>query len=336
MKCLCCGKEIPSTASVQDRETQWHSSCVRKFFGTRSLPELDISEAALTRIAAESTNKGFTVPGVQKKMSLHLSSEGGKPRLTLVDYPAGYILKPQTEQYEALPGAEYLVMQMAQETGIATVPHALIRMPKEGTTAYITRRIDRVLPTKKGPFLTLLAMEDFCQLEQRLTENKYQGSYERCAKVVSRYSVRPGLDLSELFLRVVFSFVVGNSDMHLKKFSLIETAAASQTYVLSAAYDMLPVNVILPEDAEQLALTVNGKKQNVRRSDFLKLGEAGGIPRDAAVKMIQKIISMRDRYLQMCEESCLPGYMKERLCTLMEMRMRALEPKPSDAVPGRT
>ena len=325
MKCLCCGREIAEKASEQERETQWHSSCVRKFFGTSMLPELDISEDTLTRIAAESTNKGFTVPGVQKKMSLHLTADGGKPRLTLVNYPTGYILKPQTELYEVLPEAEYLVMQMAQETGIATVPYALIRMAGDDTApAYITKRIDRVLPTKKYPELKLLAMEDFCQLEQRLTEDKYQGSYERCAKVVSRYSLRPGIDLSELFLRVVFSFVVGNSDMHLKNFSLIETAAGSQDYVLSAAYDMLPVNVILPEDDEQLALTVKGKKRNIRRNDFLKFAETAGIPRDAAVKMIQKIILMKDKYLGLCEESYLPDHLKERFGGLIKERTDAL------------
>ena len=326
MKCLCCGKEILEKASLQEQETQWHSSCVRKFFGTASLPELDISEDTLTRIATESTNKGFTVPGVQKKMSLHLTADGGKPRLTLVNYPTGYILKPQTEQFVALPEAEYLVMQMAQKTGIATVPFALIRTAgANATMAYITKRIDRVLPTKKDPALKLLAMEDFCQLEQRLTENKYKGSYERCAKVVSRFSVQAGLDLSELFLRVVFSFVVGNSDMHLKNFSLIETFAGSQRYVLSDAYDLLPVNVILPEDVEQLALTVNGKKQNIRRNDFLKFAEVSEISRDAAGKMIQKIISMKETYLRMCEGSYLPGHLKDRLCLLIEDRTKALE-----------
>lgn len=327
MKCLCCGKEILEKASAEEKKTQWHASCVRRFFGTSTLPELDISEDTLTRIAVESTNKGFTVPGVQKKMSLHLTAEGGKPRLTLVNYPTGFILKPQTEQYEALPEAEYLVMQMAQKTGIATVPCALIRMSgSEAACAYITKRIDRVLPTKKEPILKLLAMEDFCQLEHRLTENKYKGSYERCAKIVSRYSVQPGLDLSELFLRVVFSFAVGNSDMHLKNFSLIETAAGSQSYVLSKAYDMLPVNVILPEDDEQLALTVNGKKHNIRRNDFLKFAEVSGISRDAAVKMIHKIFTMKDQYQQMCADSYLPEYLKERFCVLLEERINALKP----------
>lgn len=78
-----------------------------------------------------------------------------------------------------------------------------------------------------------------------------KGSYERCAKIIERYSSRKGLDITELYLRLVFSFLVGNSDMHLKNFSLIETEEGSGKYVLSPAYDLLPVNVVMPEDKEQ-------------------------------------------------------------------------------------
>ena len=318
MNCLCCGKPIIASASASEMETQWHRTCVMKFFGTRVLPEMDITEKTLELIAAESTNKGFTVPGVQKKMSLHLTTDGVRPRLTLVNYPMGYILKPQADQYQALPEAEFLVMQMAGLTGIPTVPYALLHAA-DGF-AYITKRIDRCLPEQKNGTLQMLAMEDFCQLDLRLTEDKYRGSYERCAKIIAKYSQSVGLDLSELFLRVVFSFVVGNSDMHLKNFSLIETAAGNGVYRLSAAYDMLPVNIIVPEDPEQLALTVNGKKRNLHRNDFLKFAESIALPRPAAERMLNMVISMLPRYQMMCENSYLPNDMKERFATLLNER----------------
>ena len=325
-RCLCCGKPLTDAASEQERRTQWHNRCVRKFFGTRQLPELDISDATLIRIATESTNRGFTVPGVQKKMSLHLASDGEKPRLMIVNYPTGYILKPQTEAYAALPEAEYLVMQMAEATGIATVPYALIRQADtDRPLAYITKRIDRVLPTGRNKKLQRLAMEDFCQLDYRLTENKYLGSYERCAKIVSQYSVQPGLDRSELFLRVVFSFAVGNSDMHLKNFSLVETKECSGEYVLSRAYDMLPVNVIVPEDQDQMALTVNGKKRNLHRNDFLAFASTSGIADGAARKMIQQVIAMKPVYQKLCEDAYLPAALRDSLISLIETRIAALE-----------
>lgn len=326
MKCLCCGKEINEPMTAAERSNCWHAACVKRFFGTTEFPALDLSDDALLDLAVRDTSKGLTVPGVQKKLSLHLSHEGRKPRLTLVNYPTGYILKPVSDDYPALPESEHLVMLMAARSGISVVPHALIRMSTGDDPvryAYITRRVDRVFH-KRMDAPEMLAMEDFCQLDLRLTEDKYRGSYERCAKVIERYSSRPGLDLSELFLRIVFSFAIGNSDMHLKNWSLIETAPGSQQYVLSAAYDLLPVNVILPEDPEQLALTLNGKKRNIHRNDFLRYADSVGIADAAAKKMLGRISSMQDTYLAMCEESFLPEEMKARIMGLVRERIRAV------------
>ncbi len=318
MNCLCCNK--PLTAN--ETSAQWHGQCIRRFFGTKEMPCVQVTEELLEQLATESTNKGFTVPGVQKKLSLHLSEEE-IPRLTLVNYPTGYILKPQTDEYAALPESEFLVMQMAKKSGIRTVEFALLRMnADENTLAYITKRADRVFDRRHN-CVKMLAMEDFCQLEGRLTQDKYKGSYERCAKVIETFSSRKMLDLTELFLRMVFSFVTGNSDMHLKNFSLIEEKDGE--YCLSAAYDLLPVNVILPEDNEQFALTINGKKRNIRKKDFLVFAQTIGLPEKAAEKIMQKIVSMQAQYLQMCEESYLPQEMKESFKQLICERMLVLQ-----------
>lgn len=315
--CLCCGKPLKPSATEVEQKNGWHASCIRDFFGTSKFPDIDVSAEVLNQLAIENTNRGYTVPGVQKKLSLHLSREEN-PRLTLVNYPTGYILKPQTEEYAALPEMEYLVMRMAEATGIKTVPYALMRLPSQNNAfAYITKRIDRANNQ-------MLAMEDFCQLDGRLTEDKYRGSYERCGKIIGRYSSAKGFDTTELYLRVVFSFAVGNSDMHLKNFSLIETAEGSQTYALSAAYDMLSTNVVIPADQEQLALTLNGKKQNIRRKDFMVFAEALGIPEKSAEKMIAKVVKLKDKYIAMCRESYLPEDMKEALEELMEERIALL------------
>ncbi|MCM1190510.1 MAG: HipA domain-containing protein [bacterium] len=315
MNCLCCGKPL----EADNERTGWHKGCIRRFFGTAEIPEIEIDDNTLERLVTENTNKGYTVPGVQKKLSLHLFSEKGKARLTLVDYPTGYILKPQVTEYEAMPEAEQTVMCMADAVGIATVPHALVR--GSAGLAYITRRVDRIF--QKDGF-QMLAMEDFCQLDLRLTQDKYRGSYERCAKVIERYSSRRGLDLTELYLRLVFSFAVGNSDMHLKNFSLIETREAGGEYILSPAYDLLPVNVIIPEDREQFALAMNGKKAGIRRKDFLAFAEECGISRSSAEKMIAKVVSMEERLAGICGESLMPERLKERFGRLLKERMDTL------------
>lgn len=315
MRCLCCGKTLSTP-----NETGWHKACIKRFFGTTELPEIDINNETLNLLATETTNKGFTVPGVQKKLSLHLVSDGSKPRLTLVNYPTGYILKPQVAEFEALPESEQLIMEMADMAGISTVPHALIK--GSGGLAYITKRVDRNL-TKDN--IEMLAMEDFCQLDLRLTEDKYRGSYERCAKIIKKYSSRIGIDITEFYIRLVFCFIVGNSDMHLKNFSLIETTEGSQEYVLSPAYDLLPVNANLPEDKEQFALTMNGKKMHILKGDFLKFASTCDIPRKTAIKLIQNLISYTPKWLKMCDDSILPDDLKERLRQIIIERTEVLK-----------
>lgn len=314
MKCLCCGKTLRT-----ENESGWHKNCIRNFFGTTKIPQIDLNDKALETLVTKSTSHGCTVPGVQKKLSLHLLTEGDTPRLTLVNYPTGFILKPQVEQFESLPESEHLVMCMANAVGIATVPHALIK--NENTYAYITKRIDRVI---YKDHVEKLAMEDFCQLDNRLTRDKYHGSYEQCGKIIKRFSERSKLDLSELFIRIIFFYVTGNSDMHLKNFSLIETEVGSMQYVLSAAYDLLPVKVIMPEDEEDFALALNGKKTNIRKKDFYLLAENLGITKDITQKIINRLVAQKDLLQSMCMESYLPDHLKTSFFDLIEKRFSVL------------
>ena len=316
MNCLCCGKLIKDN----NESSGWHKTCIKNFFTTAVIPEIEITDSVLEELAKESTNKGYTIPGVQKKLSLHLSKEV-YPRLTVVNYPTGYILKPQVKEFRALPEAEHIVMSMADKAKIRTVPHALVK--SKDSYAYITKRIDRVF--SKDSNVKLIAIEDFCQLDLRLTQDKYKSSYERCGNIIKKYSSRSGLDMSELFYRLVFSFIVGNSDMHLKNFSLIESESGSGEYHLSPAYDLLPVNVIMPEDKEEFALPINGKKRNIHRKDFLIFAAGCGIAKLAAEKMIEQLIFMEPVFIDMCCNSLMPQDMKEAFIELVDKRVSALQ-----------
>ena len=311
MRCLCCNKEI-TNPSEYEGNVSWHVKCMKRFFGTSNLPEIDVSKKALERLAKQTVNKGLTVPGVQKKLSLHLDMVDKTARLTIVDYPTGYILKPQSEEYACLPEAEFLSMKMAEIAGIKTVPNALLRF--RGNYAYVTKRIDR-----SGD--QTYAMEDFCQLSGRITADKYRSSYENCGKVIKKYSQNIGLDVTEFYYRLLFCFCTGNSDMHLKNFSLMEDRPGSRRFSLSAAYDMLPVNVIMPADKEQMALTLNGKKQNLKRKDFLILAESLGIQEKVATGLIKQIVKYEEAFLREVDISYIPKEMKDHLSFLIQKRM---------------
>ena len=318
MKCLCCAKEIKPDAKAAEISSKWHQRCVSRFFNTKTLPVLDISDNKLKELVKKTVSKGMTVPGVQKKISLHLPDDD-HTRFTISDYPAGFILKPQTEEYAFLPEYEDLAMRLAEVSGIKTVPHALIGT--ETGYAYITRRIDRSF--KESPQKSL-AMEDFCQLSERLTFDKYKGSYESCAKIIIRYSKNRRLDISELFMRLVFSFIIGNSDMHLKNFSLIESAPGTREFGLSPAYDLLPVNVILPEDKDETALSLNGKKRNLTRKDFLCFAVNCDIEKKTAERLTDKMCSLKDKYISVCRDSFLPKESQNKVIKLIEDRIRRI------------
>ena len=209
-------------------------------------------------------------------------------------------------------------MRLAERVGVKTVPHALLQTGDR--FAYITKRIDRVISGKRKLTVQKYAMEDFCQLDGRLTMDKYCGSYERCARIIARYSARKGVDLSELFLRMAVSFISGNSDMHLKNFSMIETKPCSGEYVLSAAYDLLPVNLILPEDQEDFALTMNGKKTRIRRKDFLVFAGQSGVGETAAEHILDMVLSAENDFYAICDQSMLPEDLKEQMKTLIRSR----------------
>ena len=317
IRCLYCGRVI-SEQSQYEIKNEWHKKCQKEFFGTSDFPEIDLSKDQMEKLANETVKQKITIPGVQKKLSLHLS-RGEHSRLTIVDYPTGYILKPQTEEYAYLPEYEDLAMRIAKVAGVQTVPFGLI---KTGDSyAYITKRIDRDVEDDK---VKKYAMEDFCQLSNRLTQDKYKGSYENCGRIIKKYSITPGLDLSELYLRVVGSFIIGNSDMHLKNFSLRETEPGNRRFQLSNAYDMLPVNVIMPEDKEQMALTINGKKRNIHKKEFKILAEVCDIPANAAEKMIEKLCALENKMLLLVDESYLPQAQRDELKTLIRDRVAIL------------
>lgn len=313
MRCLCCNKELTSKDT-----SYWHRTCINKFFSSDELPSLDLTKENLELITKTNIGHGYTIPGVQKKLSLNISSSKNNKRLTLVNYPSGYILKPQVDDFSFLPEAEFLIMSLADMVNIKTVPHGLIKL-NDGEYAYITKRIDRVMNKNEK---RLIAMEDFCQLGLRQSSDKYHGSYEKCAKIISLYSSQVGLDLSELFYRLIFFYITGNSDMHLKNFSLIEN---NGRYILSPAYDLVPVNAIMIEDKEELALTLNGKKQHLRKGDFIKFGLSIGLNESSMNKMIKYLISFEDKFIKEVSISLINDQQKENLIKIIKDRINNLK-----------
>jgi len=310
-RCLFCYQPLTEI------ETDFHPSCSKKIFEQPVPPELPYKEAQMAELALKVVQTQVTVTGVQAKLSLHLESSEGKrapKRFTIVGLCGGYILKPPTRHYPQLPEVEDLTMHLARLASISVVPHSLIRL-QSGSLAYITKRIDRVKTGK-------LHMEDMCQLTERLTEDKYHGSHEQVAKVILKYSRNPGLDVINYFEQVLFSFLTGNADMHLKNFSLIKSPGIG--HVLSPAYDLVATALVNPADKEDLALTLNGKKKKITRNDFIAAFRTLILNPKQQENIFRKMMSAKAGWMDFIGISFLSDDFKERLMTIIEQRFKRI------------
>lgn len=310
MKCLHCYKPL------SDGEVDYHKGCARRIFESAIVPVLPYTRANIKELAREIVAASTTVTGVQAKLSLDVSrgKAGDAQRFTIVGLWGKYILKPQTDRFANLPENEDLTMHMAEVTGIKTVPHSLIRFA-DGELCYITRRIDR---TRQGG---KIAMEDMCQLSERLTEDKYKGSYERIAKLIRQHSAAPLLDVVNFWEVVVFSWLTGNADMHLKNFSLYRPA---DNYMLAPAYDLLSTALAMPEDDEELALTLNGKKKCIRRNDFEKAMLENGMKDNAIAKLFDRFSKSVPKWHGLINESFLPKALQKAYHDKIDIMARRL------------
>ncbi len=259
-----------------------------------------------------------TVTGVQPKLCLDPIPEerhSKKQRFSIDGLRAWYILKPPSLKFPQLPEIEDLTMHMAEAARIAAVPHCLIRM-QSGSLAYLTRRIDRLKTGNRH-------MEDMCQITGHLTENKYRGSYEQVAKTIRRYSANPGLDVINFFDVVLFCFLTGNADMHLKNFSLIEIPEKGG-FNLAPAYDLLSTALVMPADKEDLALTLNGKKRRITIKDFRTALDVSSVDKVVQERMFTKFRDVMPEWEKLVESSFLDKTLQDRYKELIKEKYRQI------------
>ena len=310
-RCLHCYEPLFSSTS------DFHEACNKRFFGQLKTPQLAYSLDNLQELATQVIQSQMAVTGVQAKVSLSLYRKQEKnltKKLTIVGLYGDYILKPPSEHYAQLPELESATMHMAAVCGINVVPHSLIHL-QDGTLCYITKRVDR---TRKGK----LRMEDMCQLSERLTEDKYKGSHEQVAKLILKYSSNPLLDVSNFYEQVLFSFFTGNTDMHLKNFSLLEKEG--QGLSLCPAYDLVPTALVNPADTEELALTLNAKKRKLNYNDFLAAYENGGLNKKVLDNTLEFFQYCKPEMEAVLEKSFVSEEYKKNYYTLLNNRYKQL------------
>lgn len=291
-RCLYCYQILDN-----DNNTEYHIKCSNTFFGTNTPPLLELNNEILEEAAKENIIQSRVLTGVQPKLSLSLDDgEHNKSRLTIVGLWGNYILKPQSKRFPFMPENEDLTMHLSDLLGIKTARHSLIRTTN-GELAYITKRYDRVGKEK-------VQCEDLCQLSEKLTEDKYKGSMERVGKRIKETVSNPLYDAISFFETTLFCFLTGNADMHLKNFSILKDAKGQ--YNLSPAYDLLATKLLMPDDLEEMALTINARKSKITKNDFVVLGKSLGMNEKQINGCFQKIAGSLNNMIEFVKISFLP------------------------------
>ena len=158
-------------------------------------------------------------------------------------------------------------------------------------------------------------MEDMCQLSERLTEYKYKGSHEQIAKLISKYSSVPKLDLVKYWEQVLFSWLIGNADMHLKNYSLY--APMGNEYRLTPAYDLLSTALVIPEDTEELALTLCGKHRKLAQEHFLEAMTVSGLDEKVCDNIFTRFQRVLPEWEACIRQSFLPKVMQDQYIQLI-------------------
>lgn len=315
--CLYCYQHL------EKGQKDFHAHCSKTFFGTDEAPELTYSLDQMAELARDVVQRSIAVPGVQPKLSLTLVknalAHGKKKRLTVVGALGGnYILKPPHPDYPEMPENEHLTMRIAELFGLRVVPSSLIRL-SSGELAYITKRIDR---TDKGEKIHMLDM--FQILE---AYDKYKSSMERISKAIFTYAENTLLDLLEFFSLTVFCFLTGNNDMHLKNFSMI--VGGDDVWGLAPAYDLLNVTIVNPEDKEEMALTLQARKNKFDRGRFEDFGQYLGLNKRQIESVFNRLWDNKKEGEYLVAKSFLSDDYKQKYSTLLSERYKRIQPNRS-------
>jgi serine/threonine-protein kinase HipA len=282
----------------------------------RNSPDL---QNAMHRISISGVQEKF--PAVAEKGKIRLSAEGDRSK---------YILKPAPwdetiETRKQIPANEHLTMQIARQVyGIPTAENGLCFSPK-GEAIYITKRFDITIDGEK------CEMEDFASLLGRTRAGggvnyKYDGSYEDIANAIKRYMPAWMVSMEQFFKLVVFNYIYGNGDAHLKNFSIIRTDVG---YALAPAYDLLNTSIHIDGDdfglQGGLSLTmprsdVYEKTGHPCRSDFERFGELIGLRPVRIAKIMDVFSAVPDTTKILIANSFLTDKMKRSYLRIVETR----------------
>ena len=267
--------------------------------------------AAELRQEAANRAKKLSIQGVQPKLSAAISVV--EQEFKIVDQFGTYIIKPQNDLFPELPQNEDVTMKMAKAFGLDVPFHGML-YAKDGSLSYFIKRFDRYGKGKK------IATEDFAQLTGNTRDTKYRFTMEKLVPVIDEFCSFPAIEKADFFKRVLFCYVTGNEDMHLKNFSLITKNGKT---TLTPIYDFLNSSIVIKNPEEEIALTLKGKKSNLKATDFIDYyaKERLQLNEKTVVTILEQMENAIPKWKELLEISFLSDEMKEKYLELLKYKL---------------
>ena len=282
--------------------------------GLKTVKDLEYT-AEEQRIEAYNRASKMSIQGVQPKLSAVFNIKDEK--FELVDKGGKYILKPQHNVHYQMPENEDLTMRLAELTGLEIPIHGLI-WSKDNSLTYFIKRFDRKGQNDKIP------VEDFAQLAGLNRDTKYDYSMEKIVTLINMYCTFPAIENIKLFKLVLFNFLIGNEDMHLKNFSIINRDGK---ITLSPSYDVVNSAIEYKKPEEEIALPLMGKKkkltQNILINYFGK--EKCELTPKSIESVLDSISSSIPKWNKLIDLSFLSSEMKTKYHDLLNVRLNILK-----------
>ena len=263
-QCLRCGEKIYGT-------TLLHPPCAKMVFGVNYLPVVDLEPDEIP-VPQPLENGRQSISFVQPEIHLtfnryfkEMEKKGRKP---------GYIFKPAVEGIPRVPELQNLALGIAARLGIAVPRHSLIRLKDGSTTGLILKRFDRIKGEK-------IRTKTFTRLLNK--EHIHDGSLEDIGAKIWKISQIPGLDVQLFFEMILLSFLIGHSDLHFDKFSILYDE--KRNVRLAPMKDLVSTKLLFPNE-DDFALPMLGKTDNITGDDLAAFARHLDIPQKAYDKMV--------------------------------------------------
>ncbi|MEK7767483.1 MAG: HipA domain-containing protein, partial [bacterium] len=300
-RCLCCHTPLAA-------DSRYHPRCLTRLFGHARLPTIPFGLADLPGLVAKAEGR-MSISGVQMKLSVRLNTDTWELESTSTG--GTHILKPEPERFPQIPQNENLCMNMAEALDLPVPPHGLFVMA-DGRPCYVIKRFDRMDDGRK------IQKETMFQILG--STDKYAGSLEMVGKAIRAHVANVGLETMDFFERILFCFVTGNGDMHLKNWALV---GQGRNLSLAPCYDLVSSRLYLPTE-EDSALTINARKNGLTRADFETLATRLQINPKAAANTFDKLRGLHDTLRDMTIASELRSDLRQELAKVIASRYTRL------------